>query len=117
MPDQLNTDPIRLEHVAFLDACVCILAKVLGPPQVRLQDGQILTAWAFEFPLGERHWALSHVSDEPVANGAYCVREEEVCWAIFGETLDTATLHHLVRYLLDGADFYKDDQLVTGSDG
>jgi hypothetical protein len=107
----------RLEHIAFLDDYVCHLSAVLGPPQVKSSNGQILTGWAFEFPFGERHWALTHVSDEPVANGVHCLQCEPVCWSVLGQTRDTATLRHLARYLMDGDDFYQDEQLVAGSDG
>jgi hypothetical protein len=110
----MNTQPIPLRHVANLDAHVCNLIYVLGDPQVVSRGGRLLTGWVFGYPDCNQHWAVTHLSDEPVTYDGTCARHEELCWALLGQTDDRHVIHDVVSYLYDGHEFDQQEAPLVG---
>lgn len=103
-------DGIGVEFVAKIDAHVCELVKVLGDPQVRPRGDKLLTGWAFEYPQGQRHWMVSHESEQPVFVNGGCNQHEVLTWNIYGETDESKVINDLGSYLFGGNDFYDDGE-------
>jgi hypothetical protein len=95
---------IYLTHVIGLDAHACALIKVLGEPEVKLRGDKVITGWAFEYPPGDRHWAVVHESEHPVVEDGKCVKHEILRWIVSGETDEYALWEDVAKYLLGGRD-------------
>lgn len=105
----------QLHHVADIDACPCRLIRLLGAPQIkRCEERLLLTGWAFSFPDCRQHWAVALWSEHPIASNLSCADDEEICWAIYGQTDDRQAIYDLVSYLYGDQDFYNCKEGLVG---
>lgn len=115
MSSQPKDACIRVRPLGRLDAHVCRLSEILGPPSVHRRGPYYVTGWAFCYPKGGPHWVVSHVSEAPVSCSGLCTRDHEVCWELYGEVADRELMQQVGSYLFDGDDFY--DASASDEDG